>query len=112
MARLSKMAGALKATEFNHAVAKFPRLSEKAKKVARAVLVEGKTFEQVCQEFDTSRQLAHEWATKVFDEFRPSGWVTESVTLPPDQMEEVRKMEVAARQQWAEDLPPARIARR
>lgn len=112
MARLSKMAGALTATEFKNAVAKFPRLSDKAKGVARAILVEGQTFEQVTQEFDTSRQLAHEWATKVFEVFRPSGWVTESVTLPPEQMEAVRKMELAARQQWADELPPARIARR
>jgi transposase-like protein len=112
MARLSKMAGALTAGEFKHAVSQFPRLSDKAKKVARAILVEGQTFEEVCQEFDTSRQLAHEWATKVFEAFRPSGWVTESVTLPPDQMEVVREMELAARQQWADELPPARIARR
>jgi len=34
------------------------------------------------------------------------------VTLPPDQMEVVREMELAARQQWADELPPARIARR
>ena len=80
--------------------------------MARDILVEGKTFEQITLEYDTSRQLAHEWATKVFEVFRPTGWVTESVTLPPEQMELVRAMELDARQQWAEALPPIRIARR
>lgn len=112
MARLSKMAGALTANEFKHAVSQFPRFSEKAKQVARAILVDGSTFEEVCQQYETSRQLAHGWASKVFAEFQPSGWKTESITLPPDLMVKVKEMEADARAQWADKLPPPRIARR
>ena len=112
MARLSKMAGALKASEFKHALANFPRLSVKAQKVARAVLVDGASFEKVCEDYDTSRQLAHQWSTKVYEAFRPVGWVTASVTLPPEQMALVRQMEIEARQKWADELPSARVIRR
>ena len=112
MARLSKMAGALTPGEFKEAVARFPRLSDKAKQVARAILVDGYTFEQITMEFDTSRQLAHEWATKVYDAFRPRGWVSEVVTLPPELMETVRDMERDAREAWEQSLRPVRIVRR
>jgi hypothetical protein len=111
MARHSEMAGALRASEFKHAAARF-RLSDKALKVARAVLVDGASFDEVCQDYDTSRQLAHQWSTKVYESFRPAGWVTESVTLPPELMQRVREMETEARQRWAQELPPARTVRR
>ena len=112
MAKLSKMAGALASGEFEEAVATFPRLSEKAKAVARAVLVDGQTFDQVSKEFDVSRQMAHGWATKVYEAFRPTGWVTESVTLPPELMAKVREMEADARAALAASLPPPRIVRK
>jgi len=106
------MAGALTGPEFARAAARFPRLSDKAKQVARAVLVDGRSFEQVCEQFQTSRQLAHQWATKIFDEFQPTGWVTETVTLPLERMRDVREMERDARRRWAEQLPPAKVTRR
>jgi hypothetical protein len=112
MARISTMAGALTAAEFKTAVARFPRLSEKARLVARAVLVDGRSFEEIAQEHETSRQLAHQWATQVYEVFRPAGWVTETVTLPPDLMEQVRAMEKEARKAWADALPPPRVTRR
>jgi hypothetical protein len=106
------MAGALSAAEFKKAAAKFPRLSDKAKTVAHALLVEGKTFEQITREHDASRQLAHQWATKIYSSFRPAGWVTETVTLPVELMAKVRQMESKARAQWESELPPPRITRR
>jgi len=106
------MAGALTATEFKHAVARFTRLSEKAKSVARSILVDGWTPEEAAEHYETSRQLTHQWATKVYEQFRPTGWVTETITLPAEVMDEVRKMETAARAQWESTLPPPRISRR
>lgn len=106
------MAGALSASEFKRALARFPRLSEKGQAVARAILVEGLTFEEVTATYDVSRQMAHEWATKIYEVFRPQGWVTESVTLPPELMANVRRMEAEARAEWAHSLEPPRIVRR
>lgn len=111
MARLSKMAGALSAAEFKNAAARFPKLSEKAKAVARAILVDGYTPEQAAAEFVTTRQLTHQWATKIYEAFRPTGWVTEAVTLPRDLMEKVKEMEKAAREQWEGEQPPPRFRR-
>jgi hypothetical protein len=106
------MAGALTAAEFRGAAARFPRLSDKGRQVAKSILVDGWTFEQVHQEFGASRQLAHEWATKIYEAFRPTGWITETVTLPPEQMRVVKEMEAAARESWAQALPQRRITRR
>lgn len=47
MARLSRMAGTLTPEEFEAASSRYPRLSEKAKTVARAILVDGMTFKEV-----------------------------------------------------------------
>lgn len=112
MAGISRMAGALTATEFKHAVARFPRLSDKAKSIARGVLVEGRTFDEMSQQYGASRQLIHKWSTQVFNAFQPEGWVTETVTLPKDQMELVREMERVARQELSGALPPPRVAHR
>ena len=80
------------AEEFSQTVVQFPRLSEKAKNIARAILVDGKSLEEVCIEFDVSRQLAHQWATKVYMGFAPKGWVSEVVTLPEIYMQRIRKL--------------------
>lgn len=106
------MAGALNPTEFKAALAHFPRLSDKGRAVARAILVDGATFEEVATRYRVSRQMAHEWASKLYQVFRPQGWVTESVTLPPELMEQVRQMEADARAKWERSLRPPRIVRR
>lgn len=111
MALLSKMAGALTADEFLVATANFPRLSEKAKKVARAILVDGEGYESARLGQNISRQMAHAWASKIYDVFRPAGWVTELVTLPLEQMEQVREMEIKARAEWEKTLRPPRVIR-
>lgn len=97
MAGLSKMAGALSASEFKLAAGHFPRLSQKALDVSRAVLVEGKSLLYVEQHCDVSRQQAHQWASKIYGAFKPSGWVSAVVTLPAADMEKVKLMERAAR---------------
>lgn len=111
MARLSKMAGALTSEEFEHAVKKFPRLSGKAREVARSILVDGLTFEEVTRRYHASRQQAHAWAGKVYGVFAPEGWVSEVIVLPPDKMELVRAMEREARAEWEDSLGPVRISR-
>ena len=47
------MAGAFKASEFDRAAVRF-RLFDKAVSVARAVLVDGASFEHLCEDYDTS----------------------------------------------------------
>ncbi|WP_045226973.1 TrfB-related DNA-binding protein [Methyloterricola oryzae] len=112
MARLSKMAGALTAPEFEAALRRHPRLSDKAKEVARAVLVDGRTFEEVTEKYSTSKQLAHVWASKIYNAFAPTGWVSEMVVLPPELMAHVREMEREAREEWQASLGAPRIVRR
>jgi hypothetical protein len=112
MARLSKMAGALTAPEFEEALRRHPRLSAKAKEVARAILVDGCTFEEVTEKYETSRQLAHVWASKLYDAFAPTGWVSEVVVLPPELMARVREMEQEARDVWKASLASPRVVRR
>lgn len=113
MAQLSKVCGSLSAVEFASAIARFPRgLSDKARMVAQAILVEGYTQAQAAEEFGTSRQLAYQWANKVYEQFAPAGWVTEAVTLPPAIMAEVRRMQAMARDEWESLQPPPRVGRR
>jgi conjugative coupling factor TraD (TOL family) len=77
----------------------------------RAVPAQGRSG-RPAPRYETSRQLAHQWATQVYEVFRPAGWVTETVTLPPDLMEQVQAMEKEARKAWADALPPPRVTRR
>jgi hypothetical protein len=100
MARDVKYRGALSAEDFDRTVSKFPRMSEHAKALARAVLVDGTTYEQVTAQFEVSRQLASEWCLKVYRGFYPREWVTESITLPPERMEQVRLMQAQEIARW------------
>jgi len=111
MTRLSKMAGTMTGDQFSTAVRRFSRLSQTAKDVARAVLVDGHTFEQASLSYDVSRQHVHQWVSEVFAAFEPPTWVTRTVTLPVDQMAVVQQMEADAREQWVAGLPPARGVR-
>ena len=112
MARATEMSGALTAGEFDHAVRRYSRLSDKAIAASRALLVDGDLLEHVAQSHGSSRQMVHKWATKVFESFRPEGWLTETVTLPAAQMAVVREMEQQARLAWSNELPEPRIVRR
>ncbi|MGX2042330.1 TrfB-related DNA-binding protein (plasmid) [Methylocaldum sp. MU1018] len=105
------MAGALTPSEFDQAIARFPRMSIKARNVARAILVDGLTFEEVTNLYNTSRQLAHSWASKVYEAFTPAGWESELIVLPPEKMKLVRDMERNARAEWENSLGHARIVR-
>jgi len=112
MAKISRLAGALKESEFRTVAARFTRMSDKALQVAHAVLVEGRTPDSAAAQFDTSRQLAHQWATKLYEAFTPAGWITASVTLPPELMAQVREMERDARTHLEASQPDPRIVRR
>ena len=111
MTRLSKMAGTMTEDQFALAVRRFSRLSDKAKDVAHAVLVEGQSFEEAGRRHDARRQHIHQWVSKVFESFEPPTWVTRTVTLPVDEMRLVEKMEEDARERWLASLPPARASR-
>jgi hypothetical protein len=106
------MAGALTPSEFDQAIARFPRMSIKARNVARAILVDGLTFDEVTSTYATSRQLAHSWASKVYEAFTPNGWESELIVLPPEKMKLVRAMERDARAEWESSLEHGRIVRR
>lgn len=110
MARFSQMAGALTPAEFRAAVRNFTKLSDKAKAVARGVLVDGKTFEEVTTEHEVSRSLAHQWVAKVFGAHVPDGWVAQVIVRPQKEMDKIiaheeeweRKRAAAMTQQLAE----------
>ena len=93
MARDVKYRGALTAAEFSRTVKQFTRLSERAKAIAKAVLVDGADYKDVINEYGVSRQLASGWCLKVYRAFYPDSWVTESITLPADKMDKVKQMQ-------------------
>jgi hypothetical protein len=64
---------------------------------ARAVLVDGANPDHVAAQIGAKRQLVHAWATKLFDVLVPPGWVTRSVTLPADLMDQVIELEERSR---------------
>jgi transposase-like protein len=111
MPRLSKMAGTMTEEQFTTAVRRFSRLSQKAQDVARAILVDGHTFEEASSRYGVSRQHVHQWVSKVFAAFEPPGWVTRTVTLPVDKMKLVEQMENDAIEGWMANLPPVRATR-
>lgn len=100
MARDVKYRGTLTEAEFSRTVKQFPRLSEHAKALAKAVLVEGASYEDVISKHGVSRQLASSWCLKVYRAFYPKGWITESVTLPEDKMHKVRQMQIDEMARW------------
>jgi transposase-like protein len=102
MPKVSKFVGVLTAEEFSATVTAFPHLSEKGQQVARAVLVERKTFQDVEREFDVSRAHAHQWVKKVFEGYRPKGWVTAVISLPEPLMEQVQTMVKRERELWTQ----------
>ena len=113
MAHFSRMAAALTPQEFERALQSHPHLSQRAREVARAVLVDGCSYAELLQRFGPlQRQLAHEWASKLYDVFCPEGWVTRQITLPPELMAQVEKMEEQARERWETDNPPRIVRRR
>lgn len=79
--------------QFNLAVERFPRLSERAKDMARAVLVGGASPKGVSSEHGVSLQLVTDWCLKIYRAHALRGWVTASITLPVDKMAEVKQMQ-------------------
>src|SRR4051794_29774346 len=93
--KVSKILGSMDSDDFERSVARFPRMTQRARDVARALLVDGKSFDEVQATFGVaSRQLAHQWASKVAEGYWPDDWVTASVTLPPEEM--IRVMAIVA----------------
>ena len=83
--------------DFNGVVAQFPRLSKRAIKLARAVLVDGLSESEAARQFGVTRQLANEWCTKINRAvLATKGWVTQTVTLPAEAMREVKQMQADA----------------
>jgi hypothetical protein len=99
-------------SEFKRALKAYPRLSDRAEDVARGVLVQGMTFDEVCTMYGPSRQLAHEWASKIYSQWKPPSWVTETITLPAADMATVKAMVTQARKALDASLPPVRSSRR
>jgi TrfB plasmid transcriptional repressor len=111
MARVSKMAAALTAKEFQRTVERLSGWTQRAKDAAYAVLVDGRTGEDVGQEIGATRQQVHHWVSDIYAIFEPDGWVTQTVTLPPDAMARAKEMERTARAEWEAALLPPRIWR-
>jgi hypothetical protein len=100
MAGLSKMSKAMRPGEFQRAARHHPRMSAKSLAAARALLVDGRSFEDITAELGGSRQLVHEWATKIYEAFCPPGWQTEKITLPAELMRRVLDMQRDERSRW------------
>ena len=81
-------------TQFNLAVGRFPRLSERAKDIAKAVLVGGASPKAISSEYGVSLQLVTDWCIKIYRAHTLRGWVTASITLPEDKMAEVKQMQI------------------
>ncbi|MDD5037600.1 MAG: TrfB-related DNA-binding protein [Methylococcaceae bacterium] len=58
--------GILTAAEFDSAVASFPRLSEKGKKAARLVLVDGFTQVAVADKYEVTKQQVGRWVNNIY----------------------------------------------
>lgn len=97
--KVSRILGSMSGEDFDRAAARFPRMTQRARDVARALLVDGKSFDEVQEAYGVaSRQLAHQWASKVAEGHWPDDWVTASVTLPRDDMNRVMEIVAAARE--------------
>lgn len=77
------------------------RMQPRSLEIARAVLVSGQTMAQAAREAGVSHQTAREAVARILREYRADGgypmdWETRTVTLPRDDMDEVRHIEDAA----------------
>lgn len=107
MSLQKRIVGILKANEFEAAVAAFPRLSENGKEAAKLVLVDGLEQIEVAERFGLHRQQINKWVKDIYQSHIdcPAGWKVDVVTLPPEQMDEVKTMERRAKRDHAKKFP-------
>lgn len=107
MSLQNKIVGSLTIKQFEAAVAAFPRLSENGKNAAKLVLVDGLSQVEVAERFELHRQQINKWVKDVYQSHLdcPAGWKVDVVTLPPEQMDEVKVMERKARREHAKKFP-------
>lgn len=104
--------------QFNALVARKPGMQERARDMARAILVDGESASEVGRLHDVSRQAAHRAAMKVarlfYEEMEcPDGWEVVQLKLPPALAEQVRALEREQLERYeATREPPRRQAAR
>lgn len=97
MARRSQMAGTMTRAQFRRVAAQFPAMTDRAKAIAARVLVDGESPIDVASAEGLSRQMIDLWASKLFRAAVPAGWVTVTLVLPPELVDEARALEARAR---------------
>jgi transposase-like protein len=107
MSLQKRIIGVLTAKEFEAAVSAFPRLSENGKEAAKLVLVDGLEQVEVAERFKLHRQQINKWVKDIYQSHIdcPAGWKVDVVTLPPEQMDEVKIMERRARREHDKKFP-------
>ena len=107
MSLQKRIIGTLSAKEFEAAVSAFPRLSDNGKAAAKLVLVDGLDQIAVAERYELHRQQINKWVKDIYQSHLdcPSGWKIDVITLPPDQMDEVKTMERRARREHAKKFP-------
>lgn len=86
--------------EFDRYAARTKQWS-RSREIARAVLVRGKTIAQAGREAGVQHETARKAVARILREYRadggyPTDWETRTVTLPRDDMDDVREIEDAA----------------
>jgi hypothetical protein len=84
--------------EFEAALARTPRLSERGREAARAILVEREFQADVARRMSVSPQQVNAWVKRVYTGYQrtleaPLGWRTDTITLPPEDMRQVKELE-------------------
>lgn len=78
--------------------------------IARRVMVDGASINEVSAEFDKTRQHVHKQVISVYEIYArkrvqmPDSWVRVAVSLPPAMAKQVRAMEKAAIADYLENL--------
>jgi len=90
-------------SQFNAAIALFPKMKKTNVSMARQVLVKGNAPAEVALSYGVTRQLVSKYALKVYDKYMvevakaPPGFENITLTLPKQLLNEARKLERAAR---------------
>ncbi|WP_420213413.1 TrfB-related DNA-binding protein (plasmid) [Burkholderia aenigmatica] len=97
--------------QFALAIAKSPRMSEKTRAIAKALLVEGRRPTDLVETYGLTRQRLGQIASKVYTDYLahamyPPEWITAQVIAPADLLEDFRERVEARRIEYFTN-PPA-----
>ncbi|PFH12764.1 MULTISPECIES: TrfB-related DNA-binding protein [Burkholderia] len=102
--------------QFAQAIAKSPRMVEKTRAIAHALLVEGRPPADLAAKYDLSLARLSQIGTKVYNDYLadvqyPPDWVKAEVIAPSDMLEEFRAQVESRRLEYFAN-PPAPAARK